>query len=360
MNTKIAPDINLLLSRIEKEVSGLRFGKKPKELYEPIDYTMALGGKRIRPLFLLLANDLFGGKVSNAISPASAIEIFHNFTLVHDDIMDNAPLRRNKPTVYKKWNKNIALLSGDVMLVWAYRLLSKCDKTKFPAILEVFNKTAIEVCEGQQLDMNLEAASLRQASLPDGQAQGSALSVPGGRDKSLPDLTGNKGLESYIEMITLKTAVLIAGSLKIGAILGGADKKNANYLYEFGKNTGIAFQLQDDLLDAFGNIEKFGKQVGGDIIANKKTFLVLKAFELADEKTKATLHRLFSSNNTAPQKKVEEVKAIYEKLGIKGETEKAMRHYYSLAVKQLSKVSANEKKKQHLLEFVGGLMRREG
>lgn len=342
------------MSEIDKEISTLRFGTNPRELYDPIDYTMALGGKRIRPLFLLLANDLFGGKINHTISPALAIEVFHNFTLVHDDIMDNAPLRRNKPTVYKKWNKNIALLSGDVMLVWAYRLLSRCDKNKFPEILEVFNKTAIEVCEGQQLDMNLEALPL-----PKGGVKAPPYPPEGG-DKSALDLTEKEGLESYIEMITLKTAVLIAGSLKIGAMLGGTNEKNANYLYEFGKNIGIAFQLQDDLLDAFGNIEKFGKQVGGDIIANKKTFLVLKAFELADEKTKARLHRLFSSKNIPPQKKVKDVKAIYEKLGIKEETEKAMKYYHSLAVKQLSKVSADKKKKQHLLEFVGGLMEREG
>lgn len=341
-----SPDIiaSKFLSQINKEIQRINFGAFPKELYEPIDYTMALGGKRIRPLFFLLANDLFGGKIKEALSPAIAIEVFHNFTLVHDDIMDNAPLRRNKPTVYKKWNNNIALLSGDVMLVWAYRLLSMCDKNKFPKILEVFNKTAIEVCEGQQLDMNLEKAP---------------LSVPERWDKSALDLTGKEGLESYIEMITLKTAVLIAGSLKMGAILGGADKKNANYLYEFGKNIGIAFQLQDDLLDAFGNTEKFGKQVGGDIIENKKTFLLLKAFELADEKTKRRLYQLFSSKKISPQKKVKEVKEVYGILHVKEESEQVMKYYYSLAFRHFSKIKADENKKEALASFVNKLMERE-
>lgn len=324
----LSPEIKFFLSLIEKELSHLHFGKNPRELYEPIDYTMTLGGKRIRPLFLLMGCDLFGGKIKDAVSPALSIEIFHNFTLVHDDIMDNAPLRRNKPTVYKKWNNNIALLSGDVMLVWAYRLLSRCDKNKFPKILEIFNETAIKVCEGQQLDMNFERRN-------------------------------NVSIEEYVEMIGLKTAALIAGSLKIGAILGGANENNANLLYQFGKNIGIAFQLQDDFLDVFGNSEKFGKQVGGDIIANKKTFLLLKAFQLADEKTKWNLNRIFSSRKILPGKKVAEVKKIYEEIGVNEETEKAMKKFHSLALKQLSKIRADENKKQSLISFVNKLMERE-
>lgn len=315
------------LSRIEKELSRINFGKKPKELYNPIYYTLSLGGKRIRPLFVLLANDLLGGKIEDAINPALAVEIFHNFTLVHDDIMDNAPLRRNKPTIYKKWNENIALLSGDVMLVWAYRLLSKCDKNKFTKILEVFNENAIKVCEGQQWDMNFE------------------------KEK-------NVSIEKYIEMISLKTAALIAGSMKIGAILGGATQKNSNYFYEFGKNIGIAFQLQDDYLDVFGNPEKFGKQIGGDIIANKKTFLLLKAFELADKKTKSVLNKIISSENISSEKKVNEVKNIYEKLGVKKESENAIQNYFFIAKKHFSKINADEKKKKNLLLFVENLMKR--
>ncbi len=327
MNSSKNSDINFFLSEIEKELSLLNFGFFPKELYEPIDYTISLGGKRIRPLFLLLANDLSGGKIKDALNPALAIEIFHNFTLVHDDIMDNAPIRRNKPTVFKKWNNSIALLSGDVMLVWAYRLLSQCEKNKFPKILEVFNETAIKVCEGQQIDMNFE------------------------KEK-------NVSIEKYIEMISLKTATLIAGCMKIGAVLGGANEKSANHLYEFGKNIGIAFQLQDDFLDVFGNPEKFGKQIGGDIISNKKTFLLLKAFELADGQTKSKLNQILSSPKISSARKVNEIKNIYEKLGVRNESEKIINQYYSIAVKYFSKINAEEKKKKNLLLFVENLMQR--
>lgn len=313
------------LERIEIELHKINFGSYPKELYDPIEYSLSLGGKRIRPLLLLMANDLFGGKIKEALSPALAIEVFHNFTLVHDDIMDNAPLRRNMPTVFKKWNGNIALLSGDVMLVWAYRLLAKCDKSLFPEILEIFNETAIKVCEGQQLDLNSEKGSI----------------------------------EGYIDMISLKTAVLIAGSLKIGALLGGASKKEANHLYAFGKNMGIAFQLQDDLLDTFGNTEKFGKKVGGDIVENKRTFLLLKADERADEKTRKYLNRLYTTRNISPEDKVAQVKKIFEALEIKKETDLMIEKYFLLAKKNLAGVKADQNKKNQLMNFMNGLMKRE-
>ncbi len=224
---------------IERALKGKVYGSSPKELYEPIDYIMSLGGKRMRPLFVLIGCDLFDKDVNNAIHAALAVEIFHNFTLVHDDIMDNAPLRRGKSTVHEKWNENIAILSGDVMMVKAYQELCKTDVAILPALLDVFNDTAMKVCEGQQLDMNFE--KLFKVSIP-----------------------------QYIKMIELKTAVLLAGSLQLGAIIAGADNKDAQQLYEFGKHIGIAFQLQDDILDVYATTDKFGKQKGEILFRTKK------------------------------------------------------------------------------------------
>ena len=223
----------------------------PAELYEPVRYMLSIGGKRIRPLFVLMSCNLFGGKTKDAIPSALAIELFHNFTLIHDDIMDNATLRRNNLTVHSKWNNNIAILSGDVMMIQAYQSIaeSKLLSRIFDSVLSVFNQMAIKICEGQQLDLNYE--------------QERKISIP-----------------QYYKMIELKTAVLLASCMKIGSLTGGATKEDANNLYEFGKNIGMAFQLQDDLLDVYGDTEKFGKQKGGDIIANKKTFLLCKAQEL--------------------------------------------------------------------------------
>jgi len=238
---KIVDYIAIIDGELKKTVSL----KEPKNLYQPIKYSLELGGKRIRPALLLLANDLFGGKNKGAINAALAIEVFHNFTLLHDDIMDDAPLRRGKDTVYKKWGSNIAILAGDVMFVNAIQLLAKNDTSKLPEILDLFNTTAVEVCEGQQFDMNFETLQ-------------------------------NVSIDDYLKMIELKTAVLLAASLKIGAILGNASQENANHIYEFGRNLGVAFQLMDDILDLYGDPEKFGKQVGGDIIANKKHTYYLK------------------------------------------------------------------------------------
>ncbi len=224
---------------IEQALKEKKYGSNPKELYEPMEYIMALGGKRLRPVLVYMGCSFFSDEVDKARHPALAVEIFHNFTLIHDDIMDNAPLRRNQSTVHVKWNANTAILSGDAMLVEAYQELCKCDVAIIPALLEIFNDTALKVCEGQQLDMNFE--SLRKVSIP-----------------------------QYLKMIELKTAVLLGASLKIGALVGGADEKSARVLYDFGKHLGIAFQLQDDILDVYANTEKFGKLQGGDIVANKK------------------------------------------------------------------------------------------
>ncbi|MEI7982215.1 MAG: polyprenyl synthetase family protein [Bacteroidota bacterium] len=236
--------------RISTAFSSAQFLNEPVKLYEPITYTLGQGGKRIRPVLVLLACDLFGGDPEKAVFPAMGLEIFHNFTLLHDDIMDNAPLRRGQETVHKKWNDNTAILSGDTMFVLAYEYVAKTDPALLPEVLRLFNDTARKVCEGQQYDMNFETQS-------------------------------NVTIEKYMMMIRLKTAVLIACSLKLGAIIALADPAEAENIYHFGMELGLAFQLQDDYLDAFGDTTVFGKEIGGDIITNKKTFLFLKAFEVA-------------------------------------------------------------------------------
>ena len=326
MIEKFQHTINEEIEKLSAELSI-----PPAELYEPIRYMLSLGGKRIRPLFVLMACDLFGGKTENAISSALALELFHNFTLMHDDIMDNAPLRRNKPTVHSKWNNSIAILSGDVMMVKAYQLLSKskmCD-----TILPIFNEMAVKVCEGQQWDMNYE--QLHKISIP-----------------------------QYLKMIELKTAVLIAACMKIGALVGGAKEEDPNHLYEFGKNTGIAFQLQDDLLDVYGEEEKFGKQKGGDIIANKKTFLLLKASDIASSNPylNEELGQWMSVKTSTEKDSLEKVKAvtkIYDFVNIKKITEEEINSYHQKAVAALEKISVPVEKKQQLINFTSGLLKRE-
>jgi geranylgeranyl diphosphate synthase type II len=302
--------------------------KKPAELYDPIIYTLNLGGKRIRPALLLLANDLFGGKIENAFNSALAIEVFHNFTLVHDDIMDNAPLRRGKPTVFKKWNSSIAILTGDVMLIQAIQLLSKDNPNTLPEVLSIFNTTAIEVCEGQQFDMNFETSN-------------------------------NVSIDDYLKMIELKTAVLLGCSLKIGAILANTSQENINHIYEFGKNLGIAFQLMDDVLDLYGNPEKFGKRIGGDIIANKKTYLLLKAQEIATGKAKKDLDFCLSSTSLKDEAKVEKIKHIFNELNIKKLAIDEMNLFYNTALLNLDSIDAPTEKKQVFEKFAKTLMNRE-
>src|ERR1700749_4957706 len=270
---------------ISTEVNQLTFPVYPAELYEPIKYILSLGGKRMRPALLLMACDLFGGDVQKAIPPALAIEVFHNFTLMHDDIMDKAPLRRGNITVHERWNKNVGILSGDVMLIEGYKLMMQVDEHLLRPILNIFNETAVGVCEGQQIDMEFETRN-------------------------------DVDIDEYITMIRLKTAVVLGGALKIGALIGGADTKNAGLIHAFGEQLGIAFQLQDDILDVYGNPEKFGKQVGGDIIANKKTYLLLKALELADE-TQSTELKKWLTTTSNDQKKVSAVTAIYDELQVR-------------------------------------------
>ena len=316
------------ISLVESALKDSFKTKSPKELYQPISYTFELGGKRIRPALLMLSNNLFGGKDNDALNAALAIEVFHNFTLLHDDIMDNAPLRRGKETVFKKWGDNTAILSGDVMLVKSYELLSKTNQNCLSELLELFNKTAIEVCEGQQFDMNFESQI----------------------DVSIDD---------YLKMIELKTAVLLACSLKMGAIIGGASKQDANYIYEFGKNLGVAFQLMDDILDLYGDPDKVGKQVGGDIIANKKTYLLLKAKELATGDLKKQLEFSLSSKALKKEAKIEKITSIFNELKIKQLAEKEMTLFYNTALANLDSISVDNEKKIVFENFAKGLMQRE-
>jgi len=309
---------------IEKEIGNLSYPNFPDLLYNPIKYVMGLKGKRMRPLLVLMAHQLFDDNLERAIFPAIAIEYFHNFTLLHDDIMDNAPLRRGKLTVHEKWSSNVAILSGDVMMIQAYQLLSKVDSNSLKEVLDVFSTTAVKVCEGQQWDMDFETQK-------------------------------DVNLVEYIKMIKYKTAVLLAASLQIGAITSGASKDEQNHLYEFGINMGIAFQLKDDLLDVFGIPEDFGKQVGGDILANKKTFLYLKALQLGDDLTKVKL-QVYYTNNDASDVKVNAVKDIFKSLNIQKHTIDMMKAHYIKAMKHLDAISSENK--EPLITFSTKLMER--
>lgn len=320
------PLLELFLKHLEEYKSNLN-SKSPKELYEPENYILSLGGKRLRPLLALFACDLFDKDPKHALNSALAVELFHNFSLIHDDILDAAPLRRNKETVHIKWNTNIAILSGDVMLVKASQVLESYDFKEFKKLNILFNKTAIEVCEGQQYDMNFESEK-------------------------------NVTVEDYLQMITYKTAVLLGCSLKMGAINANAPESDQNHLYEFGKHLGIAFQLLDDLLDAFAiDTEKFGKQIGGDIIANKKTFLLLKAFELANEKQQKELTKLLKTKDAA--KKIDGVLAIYNSLNIKEICQAEADKHTVIAVDHLAKITANSSKKADLKQFANELLNRQ-
>jgi geranylgeranyl diphosphate synthase, type II len=277
--------IKSLHNRISEAFSDAKFTQDPLQLYQPIAYTLELGGKRLRPLLVLMSCDIFGGDIETAIYPAMGVEIFHNFTLLHDDIMDNAPLRRGMKTVHEKWDINTAILSGDTMFVIAYEHVAKTDPALLPEVLNLFNDTARKVCEGQQYDMNFETQ-------------------PG------------VSIADYMTMIRLKTAVLIACSLKLGAVLAHAGQADAEKIYDLGIELGLAFQLQDDFLDAFGDTSKFGKAIGGDIATNKKTFLLLKAFELAKGDTLIKLTNYYFDREIDRQEKTEGILEIYRKLEI--------------------------------------------
>lgn len=319
-----------LINILQKSLVELNedLNKKPAELYEPQQYILALGGKRIRPLLTLIGCDLFEGDTNEAIHAANTVELFHNFSLIHDDIMDNAPLRRGKVTVHEKWNHNIGILSGDAMLVMAYKELAKCKPEHLQALLNLFNQTAIEVCEGQQLDMNFE--TMNEVSI-----------------------------DSYVKMITLKTAVLLGCSLQMGAIIAGSNLETHEHIYNFGKEIGIAFQLKDDILDVYGNIDKVGKQSGGDIISNKKTFLLLKSLELANPSQRKELDSWIAKTDFDKSEKVNAVKSIYNQLGIFELSEAEVNRHYESALKNLEWIACDASKKVDLLHFAETLMGRE-
>lgn len=305
-----------------------RFRNKPRNLYQPFSYMLGLPAKRLRPTMLLMACEMFGTSATKALPQAFAVELFHNFTLIHDDIMDEAPLRRGRPSVHKKFGASTAILSGDAMLVYAYEYLVKADAKVVSELLRVFNLCATRVCEGQQLDMNYE-------------------------------MSNKVTTKDYLIMIELKTAALLAASLQLGAIVGGASPKDSQHLYEFGGQLGVSFQLRDDLLDAFGESEKIGKQRGGDIVQNKKTFLFLEAMRIADTKTKTQLTSLYSSKAKSGREKVAAVISIFRKLGIEGITAELIDMYHSKAIKNLNKVNAKSKKKEALMQMAARLLRRE-
>lgn len=313
---------------IHQSITEKTYPNQPSKLYDPIGYMMALGGKRMRPTLLLMACEAFGGNLEQAINPALAIEVFHNFTLMHDDIMDNAPLRRGKATVHRKWDTNVAILSGDVMLVEAYKLFIGVNPMILPAILQVFNETAAGVCEGQQIDMDFEARST--VTLPE-----------------------------YLNMIRLKTAILLGGALKMGALMANAEARDSQLLYDFGEKLGIAFQLQDDILDVYGSPEKFGKQVGGDIISNKKTYLLITALQLAKGDVLAELQQWLLEGIFDSAEKVQAVKHIYTRLGVRAQTEHAMNQFASQALAHLQAVNLPEERKTRLLQFAEALLIRD-
>jgi geranylgeranyl diphosphate synthase type II len=305
---------------IQDEFEKLRFSEEPIQLYEPINYILSIGGKRIRPVLTLMSCNLFSDKYEVAIKPAIALEIFHNFTLLHDDIMDNASTRRNHSTVHVKWNNNVAILSGDAMCIKAYQYVAQCSFDKLDKILNIFNQTAIRVCEGQQYDMDYEKRNVVTES-------------------------------EYIRMIEFKTAVLLAACLHIGALSGGADDEDALLMYEYGRNIGLAFQLQDDLLDVYSNEQTLGKETGKDIISNKKTFLLIKALHEAKGDDKLELLNWINKKDFDVKQKIESVKNIYDRLNIARLTNDRILNYFNEAELILENLTVPENRKAELRTF---------
>jgi geranylgeranyl diphosphate synthase type II len=319
------------LAALDEEISRLDIGQNPSELYDPIHYLLSLGGKRIRPVLCLLTYSLFKSDWEKQVPAALSVEIFHNFTLMHDDIMDKAPLRRGKETVHEKWNDNIAILSGDVMLVNAYQYLNKVQGLSLEAfqhLLGRLSRIAAEVCEGQQFDMNFES-----------------------RD--------DVKVEEYIEMIRLKTSVLIGFSMEMGGLLASVPASVSDSLYRIGETIGLGFQLKDDLLDVYGDPEKFGKQPGGDILANKKTYLLIKAFKKATGSTLTSLEEWVAATDYVAAEKVQAITAIYDSLGLKAETEAVIASYFDSAFDEIQALAISDEQKSALVKFMSGLVDRE-
>lgn len=317
-----------MLELIQHYIDSLPYDRKPESLYEPIKYVLSLGGKRIRPMLMLMSYALYKDDVESILPQAIGLETYHNYTLLHDDLMDNADVRRGMPTVHRKWDANTAILSGDSMLVLAYQRMQNCPADKLPAVLDVFTTTALEIGEGQQYDMEFE--------------------------------TRNDVLEEeYIEMIRLKTSVLLACAMKIGAIMAEAPKEDVDNLYRFGERMGLAFQLQDDFLDVYGDPKVFGKAIGGDITSNKKTYMLINAIGKAEGKDKETLMGWINAKDFDREEKVKAVTEIYTRLGIDTMAKAKMEEYYAEALAALAKVSVPEEKKAQLREYAAKMMKRE-
>lgn len=312
----------------EEYLQGLDYSRQPLQLYAPISYVLSLGGKRIRPTFLIMAYNMYADDIESVFSTAAGMEIFHNFTLLHDDLMDRADMRRGKPTVHKKWNENTAILSGDGMLVLAYRYLVQTSKPKLDQVLDLANTTFTEIMEGQQYDMEFETRN---------------------------DVTE----QEYIEMIRLKTSVLLAACVRMGAVLGGATPDDAKLLYEFGEKIGLAFQLQDDMLDVYGDPAIFGKKIGGDILCNKKTYLYINTYRLADAVQRDELDRWAAYDGDDPESKISAVRAIYDAIGVKQLSERLIAGLFDEAMLKLDAVNIPSDKKQMLREYAGSLLNRK-
>ena len=319
---------NEILQLINDYLENLRFERKPQSLYEPIKYVLDIGGKRIRPTLMMLAYNLFKDDPESILSSACALETYHNYTLLHDDLMDHADLRRGHLTVHKRWDANTAILSGDTMLVLAFDMMAHCRPDKLKAIITLFTETALEIGEGQQYDMDFENRN-------------------------------DVSEDEYIEMIRLKTSVLLACANKMGAILADADEKDADNLYRFGEKIGLAFQLQDDFLDVYGDTKVFGKNIGGDIVSNKKTYMLINALALADEKQKDTLLKWMDMVDPDPQEKIAAVTEIYNEIGVNNLAMEKIRFFFNEGLKYLEAVSVDNERKREMLAYTKEMMKRE-
>jgi geranylgeranyl diphosphate synthase type II len=317
-----------LLDKINAYLENMPYSRPPKGLYDPIQYELSLGGKRIRPVLMLMAYNLYKEDVDSILSQAAGLETYHNHTLLHDDVMDKADMRRNKPTVHRVWNENAAILSGDAMLILAYRLMADCPSDKLKEVLDVFTQTTMEICEGQQWDMEFEARM-------------------------------DVSVDEYIEMIRLKTSVLLAAALKIGACMAGASVDDADKLYDFGVSMGLAFQLQDDWLDVYGDPKVFGKNIGGDILCNKKTYMLITALNQADEKQAEELQRWISATDAEPADKITAVTHIYNEMRIGDRCMAMADSYYAEGLVLLDGISLPAERKEMLKQFVCSLMNRK-
>jgi geranylgeranyl diphosphate synthase type II len=317
-----------LLDKVNAYLENMPYSRPPKGLYDPIAYELSLGGKRVRPVLMLMAYNLYKENVDAILSQAAGLETYHNHTLLHDDVMDKADMRRNKPTVHNVWNENTAILSGDAMLILAYRLMADCPQEKLAEVLHIFTETTMEICEGQQWDMEFETRM-------------------------------DVKVDEYIEMIRLKTSVLLAAALKIGAYLADAPSEDASLLYEFGVKMGLAFQLQDDWLDVYGDPKVFGKNIGGDILCNKKTYMLITALEEANEEQRAELERWIHAEEYVPAEKVAAVTAIYNEIGVGKRCEEKIEALYAEGLGVLEQVSVSAERKAMLKKFACSLMGRK-